>query len=111
MFAHTFQVVRSHGHYMNFKAALDELASFDDAVAKAVSMTDPKDTLIVVTADHSHFTIERLPKQGESHFGVTGYYDYVFKWTINELLTYRGFHRKLLDHPHDLKEESFKRNV
>jgi alkaline phosphatase len=27
---------------------------FDDAVASALAMTDPNDTLIVVTADHSH---------------------------------------------------------
>lgn len=30
------------------------MVAFDDAVEKAVSMTSDADTLIVVTADHSH---------------------------------------------------------
>lgn len=34
--------------------ALNETREFDQAVAAAVAMTDPKDTLIIVTADHSH---------------------------------------------------------
>lgn len=34
--------------------ALNETVEFDDAIAQALAMTDPKDTLILVTADHSH---------------------------------------------------------
>lgn len=34
--------------------ALNETAEFSKAIAAAAAMTDPKDTLIVVTADHSH---------------------------------------------------------
>ena len=34
--------------------ALNETLEFDAAVAQALAMTDPKDTLIIVTADHSH---------------------------------------------------------
>ncbi|MEM7399669.1 MAG: alkaline phosphatase [Pseudomonadota bacterium] len=36
-----------------FRAMMDGIA-FDDAVAVAMDMTDPADTLIIVTADHSH---------------------------------------------------------
>jgi alkaline phosphatase len=34
--------------------ALNETLEFDTAIAQALAMTDPKDTLIIVTADHSH---------------------------------------------------------
>ena len=36
-----------------FRALVDGVA-FDDAIGSALEMTDPNDTLIVVTADHSH---------------------------------------------------------
>lgn len=34
--------------------ALNETLEFDTAIAQALAMTDPRDTLIIVTADHSH---------------------------------------------------------
>lgn len=42
-------------HHLN-KApqSLEDVVQFDMAVAKAQEMLDTKDTLIVVTADHSH---------------------------------------------------------
>ncbi|MFQ5463531.1 MAG: alkaline phosphatase [Phycisphaerae bacterium] len=48
-----------HAHHENnaFRALTDTIA-FSDAVAAAVEKTDPLETLIIVTADHSHvFTI------------------------------------------------------
>ncbi|MCF6233151.1 MAG: alkaline phosphatase [Rhodobacteraceae bacterium] len=44
-----------HANHRNnaFRALVDGSA-FDDAVARAVAMTDPGDTLIIVTADHGH---------------------------------------------------------
>jgi alkaline phosphatase len=41
-------------HDNQAKLALDETIQFSDAVRSAVEMTDEKETLIVVTADHSH---------------------------------------------------------
>lgn len=42
-------------HHQNLiYEALNETAELDEAVAAALSMTDPAETLIVVTADHSH---------------------------------------------------------
>lgn len=35
-------------------AAIDETKEFDRAIQKALQMTDPNETLIVVTADHAH---------------------------------------------------------
>ena len=44
-----------HAHHMGwvFKA-LNETVAMSDAVQRAVELTNPEDTLIVVTADHSH---------------------------------------------------------
>lgn len=44
-----------HGHHETRAGyALDEMLEFDAAVETAVRLTDTQDTLIVVTADHSH---------------------------------------------------------
>jgi len=60
-----------HGHHDNSaKNALAELDSFNDAIELAVQRTDPRDTLIVVTADHSHtFTIGGYPSRGNPILG------------------------------------------
>ncbi len=44
-----------HANHQNnaFRALVDG-AAFDDAVARAVAMTNPDETLIIVTADHGH---------------------------------------------------------
>ncbi len=60
-----------HGHHFNnaYRALTDTLA-FDAAVARALEMTDAAETLIVVTADHSHtFTISGYPRRGNPIFG------------------------------------------
>ena len=57
-------------HHDNWaKRALEETVSMDAAVGVAKSMTGD-DTLIVVTADHSHvMTIEGYPKRGNDILG------------------------------------------
>jgi alkaline phosphatase len=61
-----------HGHHDNYaQMALHEAAELDDAVAYAVANTDPADTLIIVTADHSHsFTINGYPNRGNDILGT-----------------------------------------
>ncbi|XP_068230719.1 alkaline phosphatase-like [Palaemon carinicauda] len=45
-------------HHNNARRALEEVDALDEAVMTALNLTDVKDTLIVLTADHSHvFTI------------------------------------------------------
>ncbi|XP_069701873.1 alkaline phosphatase-like [Periplaneta americana] len=52
------------------RQALEETAEMDDAVAYAVQVTDPDDTLIVVTADHSHtLSIAGYPARGDDILG------------------------------------------
>ncbi|XP_066983168.1 alkaline phosphatase-like [Macrobrachium rosenbergii] len=45
-------------HHNNGRRALEEVDALDEAVLTALNLTDVKDTLIVLTADHSHvFTL------------------------------------------------------
>ena len=57
-------------HFGNAYRALHDAIALDAAVARALAMTDPRNTLIVVTADHSHtFTISGYPRRGNPIFG------------------------------------------
>lgn len=60
-----------HGHHAGSAYnALTETIEFAKAVQTAVEATDPEDTLILVTADHSHvFTIAGYPKRGNPILG------------------------------------------
>ncbi|XP_070492155.1 membrane-bound alkaline phosphatase-like [Chironomus tepperi] len=51
--------------------ALDETAEFDKAIQSAMELTDEKDTLIVVTADHSHtMTLSGYSHRGKDILGL-----------------------------------------
>ncbi len=60
-----------HGHHAgNAYNALHDAVEFANAVQVAMDNTDPKDTLIIVTADHSHtFTIAGYPTRGNPILG------------------------------------------
>jgi alkaline phosphatase len=64
-----------HGHHANrARAALSETVSFDKAIASTVKETSERDTLIMVTADHSHvFTMGSYPSRGHNILGKTDY--------------------------------------
>lgn len=52
-------------HVNNVELAVQEAAMFDEAVRTALDRTDPLDTLIIVTADHSHpLTLGGEPRVG-----------------------------------------------
>ena len=57
-------------HFGNAYRALEDTKALDEAVAVAVAATNPEDTLILVTADHSHtFTISGYPPRGNPILG------------------------------------------
>lgn len=60
-----------HGHHAgNAYRALTDTIALSDAVKAALAGTDPRETLIVVTADHSHvFTIAGYPGRGNPILG------------------------------------------
>jgi alkaline phosphatase len=60
-----------HAHHAgNAYGALHDTIELSHAVRVAFEKTDPKDTLIIVTADHSHvFTIAGYPKRGNPILG------------------------------------------
>ena len=60
-----------HAHHAgNAFNALNETSELANAVSVAQAMTDVEDTLIIVTADHSHvFTIAGYPKRGNPILG------------------------------------------
>ena len=60
-----------HGHHMsNAARALDETAEFSDAIAAVLGIVSLKDTLVLVTADHSHsFTMTGYPPRGNDILG------------------------------------------
>ncbi|OZG74995.1 alkaline phosphatase [Hahella sp. CCB-MM4] len=60
-----------HAHHAgNAYNALSDTIELSKAVETAMSNTDPRDTLIIVTADHGHvFTIAGYPKRGNPILG------------------------------------------
>lgn len=60
-----------HGHHQNSAYyALNDTIALSQAVDAALSMVDLDETLIIVTADHSHvFTIAGYPKRGNPILG------------------------------------------
>ena len=59
-------------HETKTQLSLEETAEFARAVQVAVSLTNATDTLIVVTADHSHtLTVSGYPVRGNPIFGKT----------------------------------------
>ncbi len=60
-----------HGHHAtNPKRALTDAVEFANAVRTVYENTDPRETLIIVTADHSHvFTLAGYPTRGNPILG------------------------------------------
>jgi len=60
-----------HGHHAgNAYRALTDAIEFSNAVARALELTDPAETLIIVTADHSHvFSMAGYPRRGNAILG------------------------------------------
>ena len=56
------------------REAVDETLELDAAVQTALQLVDLSETLIIVTADHSHaLTINGYPDRGADMFGLAGH--------------------------------------
>ncbi|XP_038075850.1 alkaline phosphatase-like isoform X1 [Patiria miniata] len=64
-----------HAHHDGTaRLALLETLSMEEAVAKAMELTNEEDTLVIVTADHSHtLTIGSYADRGNPILGLSGY--------------------------------------
>lgn len=62
-----------HGHHgTTARLAIDEMIEFDKAIRAATEMVDLEETLIIVSADHSHvFTYAGYPNRGNDIFGLS----------------------------------------
>jgi len=62
-----------HGHHgAEAYASLNDWVAFDNAIQKALDMTDESETLIIVTADHSHtFSFGGNAPRGNPIFGLS----------------------------------------
>lgn len=61
-----------HGHHgSQAKKALEDFVVFDDAVGKALQVTETNETLVLVTADHSHtFSLGGYSARGNDIYGI-----------------------------------------
>ncbi|WAR13537.1 PPBT-like protein [Mya arenaria] len=59
-------------HHKSYaKKAIHDVLAFEEAIQVALERTNPKDTLIIVTADHSHtMTISGSPRRGNAIFDL-----------------------------------------
>lgn len=62
-----------HGHHgTRARFAVDELIEFNKAIEAALKMIDLEETMVIVTADHSHvFTYAGYPHRGNDIFGLS----------------------------------------
>jgi len=64
-----------HAHHgVSAVRALEDLVALDLAIARALELTDPSETLIIVTADHSHtLTMAGYPRRNNPILGKVTY--------------------------------------
>jgi alkaline phosphatase len=79
-------------HDSNAARALSDAAALDEAVAAAIAATDPRDTLIIVTADHSHtLTIQGYPQRNNPILGLVREGERLAKGSDGKPYTTLGF--------------------
>eukprot|EP00088_Acartia_fossae_P033969 TRINITY_DN3484_c0_g1_i2.p1 TRINITY_DN3484_c0_g1~~TRINITY_DN3484_c0_g1_i2.p1 ORF type:complete len:555 (-),score=49.68 TRINITY_DN3484_c0_g1_i2:22-1653(-) len=79
-----------HAHHLNqARHAMEETMQLEKAVKVATDMTSIEDTLILVTADHSHaVTMSGYPKRGNDILGYV--YDYIDDRDKHRFMVTRG---------------------
>lgn len=91
--------------------ALDETVEFDKAIEKAYQMTDEKDTLIVVTADHSHtMTMNGYPARGNNILGLFGKSNDSLPYSTLSYANGPGYHAENDGKRHNLELDNLSTN-
>ncbi|KAB7496975.1 Alkaline phosphatase, tissue-nonspecific isozyme [Armadillidium nasatum] len=79
-------------HATKPRLALDDLVDFDEAVQAALNLVDLEETLVIVTADHSHtMTMNGYPSRDNNILGTTTYEWVTDKMPYTTLLFTDGF--------------------
>ena len=87
--------------------ALDETVEFDKAIEKAYNMTNEKDTLIVVTADHSHtMTMNGYPIRGNNILGLFGKSNDSLPYATLSYANGPGYHEEVAGKRHNLEDDN-----
>jgi alkaline phosphatase len=99
-----------HAHHENHGVlAVEDMVEFDHAVGKVLTKINQDETLVVVTADHSHtFVINGYPERGNSIFGTTGHVELATNKSFTTLMYGNGPGHKEV-RPDALLEDTGKR--
>ena len=73
------------GHHEGWaQRALNETIAFDAAIEKAISMVNMTETLVIVTADHSHnMVFSGYAKRGSDVTGTS--FDKIYQKRLNQI--------------------------
>lgn len=94
-------------HTSKSQISLTEVIEFSKAVQTAVNLTNPEDTLIVVTADHGHtMTISGYPSRDNSIFGFAGTGRDSLKYTTLSYASGAGYKPGVDGERYDLSKDS-----
>ncbi len=82
-----------HAHHAgNAYRALEDGRAYNDAVARAIELTDSEDTLIIATADHSHtISMAGYSSRGNPILGLSGWKDEHGELQLNKGLDYHPY--------------------
>ncbi|XP_037813544.1 membrane-bound alkaline phosphatase-like [Lucilia sericata] len=99
-------------HYTKAAISLDETLEFEKAIQLAREMTDPLDTLIVVSSDHAHpLTISGYPGRGTDILGLNQHDTDAYGLKYSTLNYPIGIQQYLDENGHRLDLENIKRDA
>lgn len=96
-----------HAHHSTkARKALDETIEFHKAIQAAVDMTNPEDTLIVVTSDHAHtMSLNGYPDRGNDILGIAGEGRDNLPYTTLSYSNGPGYRKEVDGHRHDVSND------
>ncbi|KAF2886528.1 hypothetical protein ILUMI_19648, partial [Ignelater luminosus] len=96
-----------HAHHSTkARKALNETVEFHKAIQVAVGMTNPEDTLIVVTSDHAHtMSLNGYPDRGNDILGIGGKARDKLPYTTLSYANGPGYRMEWLGSRHDVSKD------